>query len=199
MGSVPGHAVGRLGRAGSSGARDGVRHGTAAAVAPAEPQRDAGRRAVPDLQGGGRQRPAAARPQGPARGPPVRRRQRRAVQDAVRQRVDGVGRRDPARPAADRGAGRRAVLRRADARHPGPDADLGRPRRREHPRRRQADEQPAAVRELPAVAAVGAVREPAGGRRPRQAQARVLLRRGAPALQRRAGRRWSRRSSRWCG
>jgi len=75
----------------------------------------------------------------------------RAVQDAVRQRVVGVDRRDPARPAADRGAGRRPVLRRADARHPG----LMQTRMvgaSSTSSLRQADEQPAAVRELPAVA-----------------------------------------------
>ena len=45
---------------------------------------------------------------------------------------------------------------------------------------------PAALRDLPAVADVGAVRGTAGSRRPRQAEARLLLRRGASALQRRA-------------
>ena len=44
--------------------------------------------------------------------------------------------------------------------------------------------QAAAVLELPALAALRAVRELAGGRRPRQAEAGVLLRRGAPALRR---------------
>ena len=39
------------------------------------------------------------------------------VHHRVRQRQRGQRRRDPARPAADRGAGRRQVLRRADARH----------------------------------------------------------------------------------
>ena len=64
--------------------------------------------------------------------------------------------------------------------------DLERPRHRQHPRRRPADPQAAAVLELPAVAAVRALREPAGGRRSRQAEAGLLLRRGAPALRRRA-------------
>ena len=45
---------------------------------------------------------------------------------------------------------------------------------------------------------VGAVRGAAGGRRSRQAEAGVLLRRGASPVQRRAARRWSRRSSGWC-
>ena len=56
----------------------------------------------------------------------------------------------------------------------------------QYPRRRQADGEPAALRHVPAVAAVRAVREAARGRRPGQAEARVLLRRGAPAVQRRA-------------
>jgi DNA helicase HerA-like ATPase len=49
-----------------------------------------------------------------------------------------------------------------------------------------ADEQPAPVRGLPAVAAVGAVRATARGRRPGQAQAGLLLRRGSSAVQGRA-------------
>ena len=47
-------------------------------------------------------------------------------------------------------------------------------------------QRPAALRDVPAVAAVRAVREAARGRRPRQAEAGVLLRRGAPAVRRRA-------------
>ena len=64
--------------------------------------------------------------------------------------------------------------------------DAGRARRRQRAGRRQADAEPAALRHLPAVAAVGAVRGAARGRRSRQAEARVLLRRGASAVQRRA-------------
>ena len=45
-------------------------------------------------------------------------------------------------------------------------------------------DRPAAVLDLPDVAARRPLPRPARGRRPRQAQARVLLRRGAPALQR---------------
>ena len=58
--------------------------------------------------------------------------------------------------------------------------------------------QPAPLRHLPAVAAVGAVRGAARGRRPGQAAAGLLLRRGPPAVQRRARRRCWRRSSRSC-
>ena len=48
--------------------------------------------------------------------------------------------------------------------------DLERPRDHQHPGRRPAHPEAAALLELPAVAAVGAVREPAGGRRSRQAR-----------------------------
>ena len=80
--------------------------------------------------------------------------------------------------------GARAVLRRAGARHRRPDADRRRQRRGQHPRRRQADELAQALLDVPAVDAVGAVRAPARSGRPGKAQARVLLRRGAPAVQR---------------
>ena len=85
---------------------------------------------------------------------------------------------------ADRAAGRRQVLRRADARHRRLHADGRRQGRGQHPRGRQADEFAAPVRHLPAVAAVGAVRAAARDRRSGPAQAGLLLRRGAPAVQR---------------
>ena len=56
--------------------------------------------------------------------------------------------------------------------------------------------QPAPVRDVPALDAVGALRAPARGRRPRQAQAGLLLRRGAPAL-RRGAEGAARRASSW--
>ena len=58
-----------------------------------------------------------------------------------------------------------------------------RARHHQHPGRRQADGEPAALRDLPVVAAVGAVRGAARDRRSTQAQALLLLRRGALALQ----------------
>ena len=73
---LPGDAVGRVRRAGPPGARHRLRHGPAAAGAHARPQRDAGRRAEPGVQDRRRQRPRAARPEGPARDAAVRRRQR---------------------------------------------------------------------------------------------------------------------------
>ena len=58
--------------------------------------------------------------------------------------------------------------------------------RYQHPRRRQADERTEALRDLPAVDALRAVRDAARGGRSRSPQAGVLLRRGPPAVQRRA-------------
>ena len=89
--------------------------------------------------------------------------------------------------ARARAPGGRQVLRRADARGRRSDADrLEGPRRRQRPRRGQADAVAEALLDLSPVAARRALREPAGGRRPRAAEARLLLRRGASALQRRA-------------
>ena len=64
--------------------------------------------------------------------------------------------------------------------------DANRARHGQHPVRRQADAVAQAVCHPAAVAAVGAVREPARSGRPGQAQAGVLFRRGPPAVQRRA-------------
>ena len=50
---LPGHALGCLWQAGAPRARHHLRHGAAAAVAHAGPQRHAGRRAQPHFQGGG--------------------------------------------------------------------------------------------------------------------------------------------------
>ena len=55
---------------------------------------------------------------------------------------------------------------------------------RQHARRRPADAVAAALRDVPALAAVGAVRGTAGGRRPGEATARLLLRRGASPFRR---------------
>ena len=61
-----------------------------------------------------------------------------------------------------------------------------RTRRRQHPGGRSADERAEALRDVSAVDAVGAVRASAGSGRSGQAEDGVLLRRGAPALHRRA-------------
>src|SRR3546814_10066758 len=47
---------------------------------------------------------------------------------------------------------------------------------------RQADGEPKALCDFPALAAFGTVRGAAGGRRPFQAEARLLFRRGAPPV-----------------
>jgi DNA helicase HerA-like ATPase len=57
---------------------------------------------------------------------------------------------------------------------------VGGARRDQHPRRRQAPVQPARLFDPAAVDPLGALREPAGSGRPGEAEARVLLRRGAP-------------------
>jgi uncharacterized protein len=62
----------------------------------------------------------------------------------------------------------------------------GRARGRQHPRRRQADQFAQALRDVPALAALGALREPARVGDLDKPEARVLLRRGAPAVRRRA-------------
>ena len=90
---------------------------------------------------------------------PLRRAGRRA--DArVRQCRQGVGRRDPALAAAARAA-RAAIISSASRRSKSHDFmsidEQGRGHR-QHPRRRQADGEAAAVRDLPAVAALRAVR-----------------------------------------
>ena len=141
----------------------------------------------PGLQDRRRQRPAAARPEGPARDAAARGRQRQ------RSSPPSTATSAP----ASIGAIQRGLLQIDEQ---GGDQFFGEPMlniadfmqtdgrqgRGQHPRRRQADERAAAVRHLPAVDAVRAVRAAARGRRPRQAQAGVLLRRGAPAVQRRA-------------
>ena len=71
--------LGRIRQARPPGARDGIRHGAAAAGAHAEPQRHAGGRARARLQDRRRQRPAAARHEGPARAAAARGRARRAI------------------------------------------------------------------------------------------------------------------------
>ena len=110
------------------------------------------------------------------------------------------GRRAPARARRARGRRRHRVLRRAAVRHRRPAAHGAR-RPRDHlvPRAARRPGQAEAVLDRADVAARRAVRAAARGRRPRQAEARLLLRRGAPALRRRDRRRSSNRSSRRCG
>ena len=110
---------------------------------------------------------------------------RKDISAKLRPGQRAVDRRDPARAAVARPRRRRSVLRRAGARAGRPDPHRSeRPRHHQRARRRSAGAEAAAVLELPAVAAVGAVREPARSRRSRQAEARVHLRRSAPAVRR---------------
>ena len=136
---LPRHAVGRVRRARPSGPRHGVRHGPAAAGAHAQRQRNPGRRAATGVQDRRRQRPAAAGPEGPAGHAAARGRQREGIHHRLRQHQRRQRRRHPARADADRGPGRRQVLRRAHAQHCRLPADrrLG-PGRGEYPGRGQA-------------------------------------------------------------
>ena len=182
---LPDRVLGPVRRAGPSRARHRAGDGAAAAVAPAGAQRDAGGRAQHPVPGGGRRGHAAARPQGPARHGQRRRPARQILDDQIRQRRRHLRRRHPAPPAGAGGAGRRQLLRRAGARHQRLHARrAGRARLHQYSGRRQVDEDAAALCDLPAVDAGAAVRQAARGRRSGKAQARVLLRRGAPALQR---------------
>ena len=163
----------------------------------ARPQRHAGVDARADLPLGRPAQPAAARHQGPARrhpAPHLRRGQGRP--QGHRRRLVGDGRGHPARAGEPRGRGRRRLLRRARVRPRGPAAHGRRQGRRHAARAGRPGRQPAPVLHLPHVAARRAVRGPARGGRPRQAQARVLLRRGAPAVHRRVARRSGSASSR---
>ena len=190
--------LGRVRRAGPSGARHRLRNGAAAAVAHDGSERCPGRRAEHRLPRRRRARAAAARHEGSAGDAGCdrpRRRQERRDGDAmrwpdpqgraIRQCLQGDRRNHPA-PASGAGKpGRDQVLRRAGAGAEGFHAHRQRrPGHGQHPGGGQADAEPAAVRDLPAVDAVGTVRRAAGGRRSAEAQARVLLRRGASVVQR---------------
>ena len=148
-------------------------------------QRHAAGRARDRVQGCRRQRPAAARPQGPARAAELGDRQREGHLAALRPvSPTSIAAIQRARAVARTGR-RRPVLRRARARSRRLHAPGSvRPRHRQHPRRRPADPEAEAVHDVPALDAVGAVRETARSRRSRSAQARVLLRRSAPAVRR---------------
>ena len=169
-----------------SGPHHGQRDGAAAARADDGAHRGAGGRAQHRLPRRRRAGAGAPRPEGPAGDAGLARRQRQGGRPHLRQHRAGVGRRDPARAARAREPGRRRLPRRAGARAQGPDRD-----RRRHGTGQRADVGPAdavaaALRDVPALAAVGALRAASRGRRPGQAGAGLLLRRGAPALHRRA-------------
>ena len=113
--------------------------------------------------------------------------------------VEAVGRRDPALAAPAAQPGRRPFLRRAGARaRRFPRPRRQRPRRRQHPRRRPADGQPAALFDLPAVAAVRAVRAASRGRRPAASPSCASSSTRRICCSTTPRRRCSRRSSRSC-
>ena len=168
------------------GARDRVRLRAAAARQGAAGERDPGAEPLARLPLRRPEGPAAPRPLRPARAPHLPRlRGRQGGADRHRRRrlLDDRRPAAPARPA--RGRRRHRVLRRAAARDRRPAAD-GRGRPRDHlvPRAARRPGQADALLDRADVAARRAVRGAAGDRRPRQAEARLLLRRGAPALRR---------------
>ena len=176
--------TGQLGRPGPG---DGPFVRAAAARQGPRPQRDADLDPRARLQVLRRQRPAAARPQGPrgdAQVPRVRRGQ--ADPGRLRRDVERVGRRPPALDRRPRAGGCGRLLRRARVRGRGPAPDDARGRGdHQHPRavRRHGPAPP--VLDVHALDARPAVRIAARGGRPAQAQAVLLLRRGAPAVRRR--------------
>ncbi len=182
---VPDRVLGRLGREGAPGAGHDLGDGSAAPRSAPQSQRHAARRPHSHVQDRRRQRAAPARSQGSPGDDPVRGREREGIHHELRKHLRRLHRRDPARPARIGAAGRRQALRRTRARSGRPHADRREgPWRHQHPRRRQADEHAEGVRHLPPLAAVGTLRASPRGRRHRQAEARLLLRRGAPALRR---------------
>ena len=166
--SLSGHA-----RRAGPGDRPLVR--AAAARQGPRPQRDADLDPRADLQVLRRQRPAAARPQGPRDDPEVPLVGRgQADPRGIRRDVERLGRR-PApidhRPPAGR---RRRLLRRAGVRRRGPAPDdARRPGHRQHPRAVGRHGPAPAVLHVHALDARPAVRAPARGRRPAEAEARA--------------------------
>ena len=123
---------------------------------------------------------------GPARRAAVPDRGRRGRPRGLRRHVEGHRRRAAARDGGAGAAGRAGVLRRAGVRPGGPDADRARrPRAGEHPRAHRRAGQAGAVLDLHDVDAGAALPRAARGGRPREAEAGLLLRRGAPPLRRR--------------
>ena len=170
----PGPGVGPLVRA--AAARQGPR-----------PQRHADVDPGAHLQVLRRQRPAAARPQGPHRHPEVPRvRRGQADPGRVRRDVERVGRRAPALDRRARAGRRGRLLRRARVRgRRSPAHDARRRGHRQHPRAVGRHGPAAAVLHVHALDARPAVRVPARGGRPAEAEAVLLLRRGAPPVRRR--------------
>ena len=131
---------------------------------------------------------AAPRPQGPPGAARLGGRERQDPLAALRQRGRRLRRRDPAPAPRAREPGRHRLLRRTRARTRRHHAH--RHRRagpHQHPRRPTSScPRRGSTRRRSCLAPVRALRGTARGRRSRQAAPRLLLRRGAPPLQRRA-------------
>ena len=183
----PGGVPVAVGHAGSPGQGDRAFVRAAAARQGARPERDADVDPRARLQVLRRQRPALAGPQGPrdhAEVPVVRRGQ--AHPRGVRRDVERVGRRAPPVDGRPRAGGRRRLLRRARIRGRGPPSrDTGWRGRDQRPRALGRHGQAPALQHVHALDARAALREPPGGGRSAQAEAVLLLRRGASAVRRR--------------
>ncbi|CAA9320200.1 MAG: Uncharacterized protein YjgR, partial [uncultured Microvirga sp.] len=185
-GPLSGGVLGPVWRTGPPDPRHDHRAWAPAPRPPARAQRHPGGHPQHRLPGRRRSELAGDRPQGFAGAPHPCGRERKGDRSPIRQRRKKLDRRHPAPDPAAREPGRSRLFRRAGAEYRGLHAPRPRRARRgQHPGRRQAHGEPPALRLLPAVDAVGAVRGTAGGGRPRQAQTGVLLRRGASPLQRR--------------
>ena len=133
----PDGVLGPVRQARPPGAHHRQRDGPDPAGAHPRAQRHPARRARHRVQARRRPRPAAARPRGPARPARPGRRGAQGHLDVLRPGQHAVDRRDPARAAAAGVGRRRGVLRRAGAGAGRPHAHHHRrPRRDQHPRRR---------------------------------------------------------------
>ena len=183
-GRPPGRVPVAVGQARRAGPGDGPLVRAAAAGQGPRPQRHPDLDPVARLQVLRRQRPAAAGPQGPGRDAQVPRLRRgQADPRRLRRDVERLGRRAPALDRRARAGGRRHLLRRARVRGRGPAAhDAGGRGDRQHPRAVGRHGPAATLLDVHALDARPAVRDAARGRRPAQAEAVLLLRRGTPAV-----------------
>ena len=184
----PGGVLGSVREIRSSGSHDHQRARADAARQDSRAQRSAAGCARNRVHAGRRSRPAAARPRRSPRAAHLRRGKSKRHFGEVRSRQRAIGRRYPARPALARARRGRSDVRRARPRvdRSAPHGSQ-RPRHHQRARRRSAGSQAAPVFKLSVVAPVRVVREPARGRRSRQAEARLHVRRSASAVRRCAG------------
>ncbi len=160
------------------------------AAAPGQgpgPQRDPDERARARVQVLRRPRPRPPRSRRPAHHPQVPRLGRgEGRPGGLRRDRPGDAGRHPPLDRRPRAAGRRRLLRRARVRGRGPHADDARGAGdHQRPRAVGRDGQAGPVQHVHALDAGPALRGPPRGRRPAEAEARLLLRRGPPSLRRR--------------